>query len=230
VLHERLIYAIFLSMQLGCATASVLIVEDHPLYRYALEQTVASDARLSVCGSYADGIDGLDGIIALRPDVALVDLELPRLSGMEIVRTVAGQSPETRTLVLSAASDGASIYAALEAGAAGYMTKEIEPGAICMAILAAAEGETVVPRGLQATVAREIRLRLVDAPPALTARERDIVALAARGCSSSRIGRDLHVSEGTVKTHLTHVYEKLGVSDRAAAVAQAMKYGLVQVD
>jgi two-component system, NarL family, nitrate/nitrite response regulator NarL len=133
----------------------------------------------------------------------------------------------TRLLVLSATTDSASVYRCLELGAAGYLPKLTAGGEICAAVCALARGESVIPAELQSGIASEIRLRRSDDRPVLTPRELDIIRLAADGHSNAEIGLRLHISTATVKTHLQHLFEKLEVSDRSAAVAQAFRRGLL---
>ena len=184
---------------------------------------------LVLIGSYAEGTTGLAAVRCDQPDVALVDLGLPDMEGVDVIRTISASPTPTRPLVLSGSDDQTLVYLALEAGAVGYLTKELQGEEVCNAVIAAARGETVLSRRLQAALAKGIRQHAA-APSELTPREAEVLRLTAQGCSAPEIGRLLHISTATVKTHLAGLYEKLGVSDRAAAVAQAMKYGLVDID
>jgi DNA-binding NarL/FixJ family response regulator len=208
----------------------VLAVEDHPLYRFALEHAIAADSRLSLVASFADGVDALAAIRRLAPDVVLLDLDLPGVDGFSLL-TRLGEGPIRHCVViLSADERGTSVYRALELGARGYLSKDLDATGICEAVLAAHRGELAVSRQLQTAVADEIRAQAVEKVPPLTDRERDVMNLASSGCSTAEIGRRLYISESTVKTHLSSVYGKLGVKDRSAAIAQAVKRGLVSVD
>jgi two-component system nitrate/nitrite response regulator NarL len=206
----------------------VLIVEDHPLYRFALEQAITCDARLTVACSTGNGEKGVDEIADVAPDVVLLDLALPGVDGFAVLSRIADWGISTPLVVLSADERGASVYRALGLGARGYLSKNLDAKEICEAVLAAARGELVLSRQLQTAVADEIRAQALT--PALTERERQVLEAAARGSSTTEISRDLFISESTVKSHLSAVYGKLGVRDRAAAVARAVKRDLVSVD
>ena len=156
-----------------------------------------------------------------------MDLELPDIRGIALLEALGAVAPDARVVILTANRDGASVYAALAAGAIGYICKHEDEDTICAAISAAARGDSVISASLQRAVAVEIRLHATAAAIQLTPRERDVIALVAQGCSTPEIGRRLYVSPTTVKTHLSSIYDKLGVSDRAAAVAQALKRGLL---
>ena len=209
--------------------ARVLIADDHPLFREGLARAVGLRPDLDLVGEACDGRDALDQIRALSPDVAVVDIRMPVLGGLEIVQALVRDASPTRVLVLSAASESALVYSAVAAGAAGYWSKESEREAICDAIAAVARGDRVLEPALQSGVFREIHAREVDADrPVLTEREHEILRLIADGLSAPAIGAELYLSTATVKTHLAHIYDKLGVSDRAAAVAEAMRRRLLE--
>jgi two-component system nitrate/nitrite response regulator NarL len=208
-----------------------LVVEDHPLYRFALEQAIASDRRLELVASLADGHAVFETLAEHAPDVALVDLDLPGVDGFTLLSRVAERAIPTRVVILSGDERGSSVYRALGLGAGGYLSKDLDAKGICEAVVAASRGELVVSRQLQTAVADEIRAQTtVQKAPPLTERERQVIHLAARGHPTADIGRRLYISESTVKTHLSAVYGKLGVSDRSSAIAQAVKRGLVSVD
>ena len=208
----------------------MLAVEDHPLYRYALEHAIAADPRLELVGCLADGTDAFEAIARLAPDVVLLDLDLPGADGFALLSQLA-EGPDRRCVViLSADERGASVYRALELGARGYLSKDLDASGICEAVLAADRSELVVSRQLQSAVADEIRAQAADNAPPLTHRELEVINLASNGCSTGEIGRRLYISESTVKTHLSSVYGKLGVKDRSSAIARAVKRGLVSVD
>jgi two-component system nitrate/nitrite response regulator NarL len=156
-------------------------------------------------------------------------MRMPGLRGLEVVEALARDGSPTRVLVLSAAVESSLVYAAVAAGAAGYWSKDAERDAICDAIAAVARGERVLDPSLQSGVFSEIHAREVDTGrPVLTSREHEILLLIAAGKTAPAIGGELYLSTATVKTHLAHLYEKLGVGDRAAAVAEAMRRGLLE--
>jgi two-component system, NarL family, nitrate/nitrite response regulator NarL len=181
---------------------------------------------MELAGEAVDGRAALDAIQASPPEVALVDLRLPVLDGIAIVRAVVRGGLATRVVILSAYDDAELVWAALEAGAAGYLTKDARREEITDGVLAAARGETVLAPSLAGALAGEVRRRA--GTPVLTSREREALDGLARGLSAPAIARELVLSTATVKTHLQHLYEKLGVSDRAAAVAEAMRRGLLE--
>ena len=207
----------------------MLIADDHPLYREGLARAVSSRPDLELVAESGDGRDALEQIRSLKPDVAVLDLHMPGLEGIDIAEAIGRDQLPTRVLMLSAAVESALVYGAVAAGAAGYWSKEADRTVICDAIAAVARGESVLDPALQAGVFTEIHSREVDdARPVLTERERQILDLIAEGMTAPAIGRQLFLSPATVKTHLGHLYEKLGVGDRAAAVAEAMRRGLLE--
>jgi len=164
----------------------------------------------------------------LRPEVAVVDLKLPRLDGIRVTAAAAHDAPGTKVVILTAYLESAFVFQALAAGARAFVSKDADRADVCDAILAVADGRVVIPPGLQPGLAEQIKAHAGDESPALSLREREVLALIADGASAPEIGRRLHLSTGTVKTHLQHLYEKLGVNDRAAAVAEAMRRGALQ--
>ncbi len=210
------------------ARISVYIVEDHPVYRDGLARAVAQRVDLELSGQSGDGRTALEEIRRLRPVVVTLDLRLPGLDGMRILNAIERDGLPSRALILSSASDGAKIYQAVGLGAAGYLSKDAESELICDAIVAIGRGETVLSAEAQRALAGEVRQRAAGEQPLLTTRELEILRLIAEGESAPQIARSLFLSAATVKTHLQHIYEKLGVSDRAAAVAVGMRRGLLE--
>ena len=182
---------------------------------------------LEVVGSAGNGREALEAIRQMEPDVALLDVKMPELDGMAVVRAVARDGLPTRVVFLSAYVDSAVAYRALAEGAAGFLSKESPSQAVCEAIVAASRGETVMSPEVQSGIAQEIRLRAAPERVVLSARESQVLALIAEGKSAPDIGKQLHLSPATIKGHLHSLYEKLGVSDRAAAVAEAMRRGML---
>ena len=164
----------------------------------------------------------------LEPDVLVLDMRMPELDGMQVLNAIVRDSLATRVVFLSAHVDGSTVYAAVGAGASAYLSKEAPAQAVCDAIAVVARGGTVLPPDVHDGIAEEIRLRSSEERPLLTSREQEIVRLAAEGCSAPEMARRLHLSQGTIKSHLAHLYQKLGVSVRAAAVAEAMRRGLLE--
>jgi two-component system nitrate/nitrite response regulator NarL len=206
----------------------VVVADDHPLYRAALAEAIKMRADLELVGEAADGREALDLIVAVAPDVAVLDMRMPELDGQRVLNALVRDKAPTRVLMLTANVDSPAAYEALGAGAAGYLAKEADGDAVCDAIAAVARGETVLAPDVQGGIAREIRMRSAAGRPSLSPREQEILVLTADGHSAPDIAAKLHLSAATVRSHLQHLYEKLGVSDRAAAVAEAMRRGLLE--
>jgi two-component system nitrate/nitrite response regulator NarL len=205
----------------------VLVADDHPLYRSSVVRAIRQHPRLELVGEADDGHRTLDAIRAQRPDVAVIDLQMPGVDGNTVIDVVRLEGLPTRVLLLSGALDSGSTYRALEQGAAGVLSKLVDVPALLDAILAVARGEAVIAEEAQSAVVAEIRLRSEDDRPVLTPREREILGLMADGDSVPAMAKALHLSQSTIKSHVEHLYRKLGVSDRAAAVATAMRRGLL---
>jgi two-component system nitrate/nitrite response regulator NarL len=210
------------------ARVRVLVADDHPLFRDGLVRRIKERSELELVAEAGDGREALEEIRRLQPDVAVVDVKLPGLDGVAVADAVFRDGLPTKVVMLSAFSDSALIYRALAAGARAYLSKDADRQDVCETIVSVARGNVVVPPDLQAGLADEIRARGRTDGQHLTPREREVLLLLASGASAPQIGERLHLSTGTVKTHLGHLYDKLGVSDRAAAVAEAMRGGLIE--
>jgi two-component system nitrate/nitrite response regulator NarL len=206
----------------------VYVTDDHPLYREALTRAIKSRPDFELVGESADGRSGLEEIKRLVPDVALLDMRMPGLDGVAMAKAIKRDGAATRVVVVSAHEDSEIIYRALAAGADAYLSKSADRDEICDTVAAVSRGTTRLAPDIQARLLQEIHARSSDERPGLTPREREILALTAQGRSAPEIGVNLHLSTGTVKSHMQHMYEKLGVSDRAAAVAEAMRRGLME--
>jgi two-component system, NarL family, nitrate/nitrite response regulator NarL len=208
---------------------TVLVADDHPLFREGIARAVRERPDLELVAEESDGRAALARIRETSPAVAVVDLRLPELDGVAIANAVARDALPTRVLVLSAFVEPQLVYEAMAAGAAGYFSKDADREAVLDAIAAVARGESCVEPRLQSGLFDELRGRAQDGErPVLTPREHEILQLMAGGLSAPAIGRRLYLATATVKTHQSRVYEKLGVSDRAAAVAEAMRRGLLE--
>jgi two-component system nitrate/nitrite response regulator NarL len=207
---------------------SVLIADDHPMYREGVASALRRRAEIESVMEAGSGREALEIIARAEPDVALLDVQMADLDGVQVARVIDRESRSTRTLFLSAYYDQEIVYKALAAGAAGYLSKDARGNEIADAVVAVARGETVLGRDIQAAVAQRIRQTAERTGPNLSARERQVLSLVATGLSSPEVARRLNLSTTTVKTHLQRVYEKLGVSDRAAAVAEAMRQRLLE--
>ena len=206
----------------------VLVADDHPLYREGVVRALNASGRVEVVAQAEDGRGALDQIREHAPDVALIDYKLPNLDGVSVVHAVTRDGLATRVLMLSAFTDSGLVYEALQTGASGYLPKEAKRDEIVDAVLACARGETVLPAELTAGLVSELRVRRASDTPVLTDREREILNMIATGKSLPEIAKELYLGVTTVKTHVQHLYEKLGVSDRAAAVAEAMRRRLIE--
>ena len=205
-----------------------MAADGQPLYRDAVARAIRERPELELVGQAGDGREALEAIGAARPDVAVIDGTLTGLSGKQVLNAVARDGLRDPRVLIAAKPEPGEVYAALAEGAAGYLTKDADARELCDAITAVARGKTVLASELQAGVAGEIRLRAPHDRPVMSERERETLTLIAEGLSAPQIGRTLHLSTATVKTHLQHIYEKLGVSERAAAVAEAMRRGLLE--
>ena len=206
----------------------VVVADDHPLYREGVVRALSSSGQVEIVAEAEDGRTALAEIQLHQPDVALLDYKLPELDGVAVTHAIVREQLSTRVLLVSAFTDSGIVYKALETGAAGFVSKESRREQIVDAVLACSRGENVVPPDVAAGLVSEIRLRKQDDTPALTPREQEILHLIAAGKSLPEIAKELYLGLTTVKTHVQHLYEKLGVSDRAAAVASAMRRGLIE--
>jgi DNA-binding NarL/FixJ family response regulator len=202
----------------------VLLADDHPVVREGLHGMLSADPGTEVVGEAASGAEAVALARSRRPDVVLMDLRMPGGDGVEAIRRITADLPRTRILVLTTYDTDADILRAVEAGASGYLLKDTPRAVLADAIRATARGETV----LAPQVARRLVTRARQPPrESLTPRETGVLTLAARGLTNAEIGRELFISEATVKTHLLRAFAKLGVSGRTAAVTKAMEAGLL---
>ncbi|MEU4086995.1 response regulator transcription factor [Streptomyces aureus] len=207
------------------ARISLLIVDDHPVVRDGLRGMFASAPGFTVVGEAANGVEALDRAAALDPDVILMDLRMPGGGGVDAIAELTRRRSRARVLVLTTYDTDSDTLPAIEAGATGYLLKDAPREDLFTAVRAAAEGRTVLSPAVASRLVSAVR---APAPAeSLSAREREVLVLVARGTSNREIARELFISEATVKTHLTHVYAKLGVKDRAAAVATAYERGIL---
>jgi two-component system nitrate/nitrite response regulator NarL len=206
----------------------VYVAEDHPLFRDGLTRMLRQRPAFELVGEAPDGRAALDGIREVLPDVALVDIQMPELDGLALLTTIRREGLATKVALLSGALDDELVYTAIAAGANAVLPKTSGPDAVSNAIVTIAGGGTVLPAEIHGALAGEIRKRGASAGPRLSAREREILQLTADGFSAAEIGERIFITAATVKTHLQGAYQKLGVSDRAAAVAEGMRHGLLE--
>ncbi|MFE5540342.1 MULTISPECIES: response regulator [Streptomyces] len=205
----------------------VLIADDHPVYRQGVCRELEADEDIDVVRVCQDGKGALAAILELEPDVAVLDHRMPGLDGVQVALSASGSGSATRMLILSAFTENATVYQALRDGAWGYLTKEAEPFEIVQAVKACHRGDPVLPPRLTAGLISEIRSRTEIRDPRLTQREMEILTMLASGMSTPDIARVVFLAPSTIKTHIQHVCDKLGVSGRAAVVAEAMRRGIL---
>ncbi|GGZ39682.1 DNA-binding response regulator [Streptomyces inusitatus] len=206
---------------------TLLIVDDHPVVRDGLRGMFASDPGFDVLGEAAGGVEAVELAQRLDPDVVLMDLRMPAGGGVQAIAELARRGTRAKVLVLTTYDTDSDTIPAIEAGATGYLLKDAPRGELFTAVRAAAEGRTVLSPAIASRLVSAVRNPAVPAAKVLSAREREVLELVARGTSNREIARELFISEATVKTHLTHLYGKLGVKDRAAAVAVAYDRGIL---
>jgi DNA-binding NarL/FixJ family response regulator len=203
----------------------VVLVDDHPVVREGLRGMLAPEDDLAVVGEAGSAAEALAVTLLSRPEVVLMDLRMPGTDGADATAMILAQSPGTRVVVVTTYETDTDILRAVEAGAAGYLLKDCTRHELAHAIRAAARGETV----LAPTVAAKLvsRIRTTGPTTALSGRELQVLGLVATGLTNAEIGRELLISEATVKTHLLRAFGKLGVTDRTAAVTRAMERGIL---
>ncbi|NGX05720.1 response regulator [Mycobacteroides franklinii] len=215
-------------MQVSGELVRVVVGDDHPLFREGVVRALTSSGQITVVAEAENGSGALELIREHLPDVALVDYRMPELDGTQVAAAVRRDELPTRVLLLSAHDDAAIVYHALEEGAAGFLSKESTRAELVSAVLDCARGRDVVTASLTAGLAGEIRKRAQPAGPSLSTREREVLRMIAAGQTVPAMAKELFLAPSTVKTHVQRLYEKLGVGDRAAAVAEAMRRGLLE--
>jgi two-component system nitrate/nitrite response regulator NarL len=206
----------------------VLVADDHPVFREGVVRALEASGQVEVVAQPENGREALAEIVAQRPDVAVLDYKLPDLDGIAVIHAMTRDGLPTRALLLSAHNESSLVYEALQTGAAGYLPKEAEREQIVDAVLAVARGESVLTADVASGLVGEIQLRAASEAPLLTDREREILRLIADGKSFPEIAAELYLGVTTVKTHAQHIYDKLHVSDRAAAVAEGIRRRLIE--
>jgi DNA-binding NarL/FixJ family response regulator len=211
--------------------ARVLIADDQTLFRSGLAKLLEEDPRVEVVGQVSDGAEVVEAVGTLQPDVVLMDIKMPNLDGIEATRRVLAEHPEVKILVLTTFDADSFVLQALRAGASGYVLKDSQPEAIVSSVLAVMAGERV----MASAVANRVLDMLSGATTpkefydGLTTREIEILRLLATGQANKQIARKLNISEKTVRNHVSHMYEKLGIYDRSQAVLYAVRKGLVEL-
>jgi DNA-binding NarL/FixJ family response regulator len=211
------------------APIGLLIVDDHPVVRDGLCGMFAAP-EFNVLGQAGDGAEAVRLAEALQPDVILMDLRMPGMDGVAAITELASRGIAARVLVLTTYDTDSDVLPAIEAGATGYLLKDAPSAELLRAVRAAANGEAVLAPSVAARLMSRVRAPAGPAAPAddsLSTRELEVLELVAAGNTNREAAARLFISEATVKTHLLHIYEKLGVSDRAAAVAEGYNRGLL---
>jgi len=206
----------------------VVVGDDHPLFREGVVRALTSSGEIDVVAEADDGTSALAAIKEHQPAVALLDFQMPGLNGAQVAAAVVRDELPTRVLLLSAHDESAVVYQAIQDGAAGFLPKESTRADIVAAVLNCARGRDVISPALAAGLAGEIRRRAEPSGPVLSPREREILNLIAAGNTIPAMASQLFLAPSTVKTHVQRLYEKLEVGDRAAAVAEAMRRGLLE--
>ena len=206
----------------------VVVADDHPMFRDGVVRALTASGSVEVVGEAEDGAAAFQLIKTHRPEVALIDHRMPGMDGAQIAAAVQRDELPTRVLLLSAHDESAIVYQALKQGAAGFLPKESTRSEIVNAVLECARGRDVVSASVAASLAGEIRRRAEPAGLVLTRREREVLGRIAQGQSIPTIAEELYLAPSTVKTHVQRLYEKLGVGDRAAAVAEAIRRKLLE--
>jgi DNA-binding NarL/FixJ family response regulator len=206
---------------------TLVIADDHKVVRTGLEQLIETFDDVQLLGAGSNGGEAVTLCAAFRPDVALLDLAMPEVDGIEATRRIRVEAPDTRVVVFTSFSDRERILQAIEAGAIGYLLKDAEPDELHRGILAAARGESPLAPKAAAEV---LAARTATPPGDLSDREREVLVLAASGLANKQIARRLGISEKTVKGHLTRIYQAIGVTDRTQAALWAERQGLLTTD
>jgi DNA-binding NarL/FixJ family response regulator len=214
-------------------TIRVLIADDHAVVRQGLRTFLELQDEIEVVGEAADGIEALELVQRTAPDVALLDLVMPRLGGLEAIRRIREVAPATRVLVLTSFADDDTVLPAVRAGAAGYLLKDVQPPELVGAIRTVHAGEALLAPAVATMLVEQLAAEDgagAERDDHLTPREREVLALLARGRANKVIARDLGVSERTVKTHVSNILAKLNLTDRTQAAVYAVRHGIVPKD
>ncbi len=209
----------------GLSDIRVVVIDDHQMVSETLKTTLTAQDGLIVVGSAESGKTGIELVVALQPDVALIDFRLGDMTGAEVVKAITAQSPNTRCVILTGSGQDRALLESLEAGALGFVTKHQRFGDVVEAVRAAARGEASIPPGLLGKVLPQLRSN--DSPSRLTDRERDVLQLLAAGKANADIASELFISVNTVRNHVANVLTKLGAKSRTEAAAIASRDGLL---
>ena len=204
----------------------ILIADDHTIVRAGIRQLLETQPDLEVIAEVENGRDAVEQTLRLKPAVVLMDLRMPEMDGVQAIAQIKSQRPETNILVLTTYDTDADIVRAVDTGATGYLLKDVPREELFRAVRATAKGETVLASSVAARLMNKVR---AGGDEALSAREIDVLLLVARGATNQEVAESLHISKATVKSHLIQICNKLGVSDRTAAVTTALEKGVIRL-
>lgn len=207
-------------------TIRILLVDDHSVVRQGLQMFLALDPELEVVGEASNGAEGIEQVRKLKPDVVLMDLLMPVMDGITAIQTLRNEFPEVEVIALTSVLEDEKVIGAIRAGAIGYLLKDTQADELCQAIKAAANGQVQLSPKAAARLVHEIKSP--DSPEKLTERETDVLRLLAAGRSNKEIANELGIGEKTVKTHVSNILMKLGLSSRTQAALHAVRIGLVK--
>ncbi|GIW28644.1 MAG: DNA-binding response regulator [Meiothermus sp.] len=205
----------------------ILLVDDHPVVRAGLSGLLSSQPDFRVVGEASNGLEALSLLEQIGADVVLMDLRMPQMDGVTAIRQIRARFPRVQILVLTTYDTDSEIVRAVEAGATGYLLKDVPREELFRAVRLCARGEAVLSPPVAARLLGRMR---GSAEETLSVRELEVLALVAKGFSNKEIARKLKISEATVKTHLLHAFDKLGVDDRTAAVTVALERGILRLE
>jgi len=218
-------------------TIRVVIVDDHALFRRGLDRVLADEPDIEVVGEAGDGIEAVARVRELTPDIVIMDVRMPRATGIEAARTIGVEVPETKVIMLTVSDDAADLYEAVRAGVNGYLLKEVAIGEVPDAVRAVAAGHSLVSPSMASKLFSEFSAlaegaedRRQSLAPRLTERELEVLKLVAKGLSNREIGAELFIAENTVKNHVRNILEKLHLHSRMEAVIYAVREKLLAVD
>lgn len=218
------------TVDLGTPTVPVIVVDDHLLVREGFARMLAADSQIRVVGQASNGQEAIDMVEATHPAVVLMDIRMPVLDGIQAIREIKRRYPEVHVIILTAFVYDGYVIEGLMAGADGYLLKDASPSALVSGIMAVAGGQQVIEPGVSRHMAEMLNkqgVELANCYDGLTPRELQMIAMIGRGLVAKEIAHELHISEKTVRNHVSNIYQKLGIFDRAQAVLYAIKKGLV---
>ncbi len=215
------------------AAIRVLLVDDHALFRRGIASALSDHESITVVGEAADGLAGIEQAMGLQPDVVVMDLQMPRCGGVEACRVLHAELPDTNVLMLTISEKETDLFAAVKAGAKGYLLKDAEPEDLVQAVIHIARGGVIVSPSMATKLLTEFKHgedTKAEAASGMSHRETEILQQVAKGSSNKEIAATLFISENTVKTHLRNILDKLHLANRSQAAAYAIRAGLVPME